>query len=381
MSGVKLFLAVAASAVFAWAAGCSGAEDVQRAGGIAHREDTVAERTASPEQGEGRHGKGRNAKSAGALAAGDGGYERVVHDTGALSAELPAAWEERLTGEVASYDGQPVGPSITASTDLDAWHETGGVPGVFFVASRDLAEAYTNDGLLDHPYNDLSSACVPGERRDFRRGPYSGRIQAWGNCYGKAEASFYTLVASPGDRECVAVIQIGTYGGKDRKAARRILDTFEVDCGRVPGHGYAPPAPTADETVSCDDFISVTGKPSQWQAQQFYDFQATPRERAILDPDGNGFACDGGALVPPAQEAPQIGSTCPPGTHGFGDPGTGQLRCLTPEELERLQGAPASPDPGYAPPPPARDGVCEGRGEEDPDCADMLRESMENSTP
>lgn len=55
----------------------------------------------------------------------------------------------------------------------------------------------------------------------------------------------------------------------------------------------APPEPT----VSCDQFIALgTGEPSQFQAQQFYDFVATPEERAILDPDGNGFACDDGTI-------------------------------------------------------------------------------------
>lgn len=46
------------------------------------------------------------------------------------------------------------------------------------------------------------------------------------------------------------------------------------------------------QQISCDDFISAAGNPSQFQAQQYFDFQATPQERAILDQDGDGFACD-----------------------------------------------------------------------------------------
>ncbi len=46
--------------------------------------------------------------------------------------------------------------------------------------------------------------------------------------------------------------------------------------------------PTAP--VSCDGFAS------QFGAQQFFDFNATPEEQAILDPDGNGFACDDGTI-------------------------------------------------------------------------------------
>lgn len=46
----------------------------------------------------------------------------------------------------------------------------------------------------------------------------------------------------------------------------------------------------AEAAVNCDGFAS------QFGAQQFFDFNATPQEQAILDPDGNGFACDGGTI-------------------------------------------------------------------------------------
>jgi hypothetical protein len=45
--------------------------------------------------------------------------------------------------------------------------------------------------------------------------------------------------------------------------------------------------------ATCDDFISLAGSRSQYQAQQYFDFTATPEEQAILDTDGDGFACDG----------------------------------------------------------------------------------------
>lgn len=50
-----------------------------------------------------------------------------------------------------------------------------------------------------------------------------------------------------------------------------------------------PPQETA---VSCSDFVSAAGNPSQFQAQQFYDSEATPEQQAALDADGDGFACD-----------------------------------------------------------------------------------------
>jgi hypothetical protein len=51
--------------------------------------------------------------------------------------------------------------------------------------------------------------------------------------------------------------------------------------------------PSEAAYATCDDFISLAGSPSQYQAQQYFDFTATPEEQAILDTDGDGFACDG----------------------------------------------------------------------------------------
>lgn len=53
------------------------------------------------------------------------------------------------------------------------------------------------------------------------------------------------------------------------------------------------PTALAQTPISCDGFVSYAGYRSQWGAQQYYDFNATPEERAILDTDGDGFACDG----------------------------------------------------------------------------------------
>lgn len=58
------------------------------------------------------------------------------------------------------------------------------------------------------------------------------------------------------------------------------------------GNGETGGATSGTQQISCDDFVSAAGNPSQYQAQQYYDFQATPQEQAILDQDGDGFACD-----------------------------------------------------------------------------------------
>jgi hypothetical protein len=166
----------------------------------------------------------------------DPAYKIVTDGTGALSVEVPSGWEV-MTGEDSeapsswsSFGDENVGSSITASTDLDTWHTTSGVPGVYVVASKDLAQRYTDDELVVSGPNDFSASCERGSRQDFDRHPYSGRMQAWKNCAGNGEADLVTLAAAPEDRECVVVLQIGMYGEADVEAGQRILDTFETDC-------------------------------------------------------------------------------------------------------------------------------------------------------
>ena len=62
------------------------------------------------------------------------------------------------------------------------------------------------------------------------------------------------------------------------------------------------PTASAQLPISCDRFWR-TGDPwpggepswpvpSQEEAQKYFDTQTTPEEKAILDTDGDGFACD-----------------------------------------------------------------------------------------
>lgn len=166
----------------------------------------------------------------------DPAYKTVTDGTGALNVEMPSSWEV-ITGEDSearsswsSFGDENISSSITASTNLDAWQNTSGVPGVYIVTSRYLAQRYTDDELIVLGPNDFSASCERGSRRNFDRHPYSGRMQAWNNCAGSGEAELVTLAAAPEGRECVVVLQIGMYGEADVEAGQRILDAFEADC-------------------------------------------------------------------------------------------------------------------------------------------------------
>lgn len=249
---------------------------------------------------------------------------------GGLSIEVPKGWDETQLGSV-SEDGSswtefasvPVTSSITASPDLDEWASGTAPVGVYAVASASMLRDYGVETLVDFGRNDASAVCAPGERRDFEREPYSGYVQEWTGCNGQADATLLTFSAAPDGGGCVVVMQAGMTSDADREAALHILDSFEADCGKVSGledewlAANAELSTPEEEAVGCEDFVTASGEPSQLQAQQFYDFNATPDQRATLDPDGNGYACDGGTIAPPGEApAPEDPAASPiqPGT-------------------------------------------------------------------
>jgi hypothetical protein len=164
------------------------------------------------------------------------GYQLVENDSGNLSVEVPSEWDDLYTGYDGTFEGEDVdagagvGPAITASTDMNAWAAGGIASGMYMLASRELVREYDEDQLVDASLNDLFS-CDAGERQDFDRPPYSGKIQTW-NCSGDG-STIFKLGAVPEGRECVIVLQVKTYSEADREAARHVLDTFDADCERI----------------------------------------------------------------------------------------------------------------------------------------------------
>ncbi len=175
------------------------------------------------------------------------GYDLIEHDSGAFWVEVPSEWNEHIMvdsegekGRAAwsSFlgEGESVGPSMTAVNDLDSWRTgTVGHQGIYMVASKRLAQRYTDDELVASGPNDYSSSCQAGTPQDFDRSPYSGKIMQWKNCGGDSDHAATTLAIAPKGRECVLVAQIGGYfrTQTDQESIRHILDTLEADCDRL----------------------------------------------------------------------------------------------------------------------------------------------------
>jgi hypothetical protein len=175
------------------------------------------------------------------------GYVQFEHDSGALSVEVPDDWDERISvdqeGEKGRSswsaflgEGESAGPSATAVNDLKSWRTgTRGHQGIYMVASKSLAQEYSDDVLIALGPNDYSSSCEAGAPQDLERPPYSIKMLEWENCSGDSDHTAITLVAAPQDRECVVVAQIGGYflTRADEESIQRVLDTLETDCSRV----------------------------------------------------------------------------------------------------------------------------------------------------
>jgi hypothetical protein len=173
----------------------------------------------------------------------------VVQDpTGALTVEVPTSWgvetaadSEKELGNPGSWStvvGYLITTSITTAANLDVWNSGEGEPtvGVYIVASRELAETYTDDDLLSSgPFAGFAETCDAGPYEDFDRPPYSGKAQTWYCAEGAKEN--YTVAAAPEGRECVVLLQtsIASEGASeaDREAVQHILDSFEADCAAV----------------------------------------------------------------------------------------------------------------------------------------------------
>jgi hypothetical protein len=175
------------------------------------------------------------------------GYALFEHASGSLSVEVPIEWDERISvdseGEKgrsswSSFlgEGENAGPSMTAVNDLNSWRTgTVGHQGVYMVASRNLAQEYTDDELAILGPNDYSSSCEAGTLRDFDRPPYSGKIIEWENCAGDSDHTAITLAVAPEDRECAIVAQIGGYfrTQTDEESIQHVLDTLNTDCSKI----------------------------------------------------------------------------------------------------------------------------------------------------
>ncbi|MGH3090100.1 MAG: PASTA domain-containing protein, partial [Rubrobacteraceae bacterium] len=131
---------------------------------------------------------------------GNSGSDFETVSDGILSVEVPEEWSDQLTGapseEGTSWTAHGLGiieASVTASPSIEAWTDVfGGGSGVYAVASRELAQEYTDEELVSVGMNDLSEDCEPVDEKDYERSGYTGHVKEWTNCGGISDAGVFT---------------------------------------------------------------------------------------------------------------------------------------------------------------------------------------------
>jgi hypothetical protein len=280
------------------------------------------------------------------------GYNLIQTPDGSLSAEVLPSWGVE-TGEDSEKEGAGPGSwsyfvgeylfsSITTAPSLEVWYGgEQGSSGAYFVAARNLAQ-YSDYEITHSLFNaGKAEACAEeGPYDDYDREPYSGKLQTWYGC-GMDGATVYTLSAYPEGRECVVALNARVFDEAEREAIEHLVNTFEVDCGRVTSGPLTIPSESASASASPSASASASSSPeatsarpetspesdtsedldcsdfaSQGEAQAVYD--QDPSDPHGLDEDADGVACernsDSSVATPPSREPTTHSFTPPPST-------------------------------------------------------------------
>jgi serine protease Do len=153
-------------------------------------------------------------------------YITVNDDSGALVMSIPAEWSD-FNGAAWAIDDQVVGGAIRASGSLDNFYNTWTEPGVFFGASRVLAQTMNEQSILDLDIYDFSGDCEYLGRDTYEDAVYTGLYDYYTNC-GGVGTEFVNLTAVPANRAFVILLQVQVVSQADLEAVDKILNSFEV---------------------------------------------------------------------------------------------------------------------------------------------------------
>ncbi len=211
-------------------------------------------------------------------------FVEVTDDSGAITVTVPAEWSDVLGSEW-SFDGEFVGPALSAAPNLDGFFNGWGTPGVFIAASDQLP--ISRSELLDS--EDFSASCELVERFDYDDGLYTGQFDVWESC-GEEGSTFLVVAAEPPGGVLTILVQMVIVDDRDLDAADRIVDTFIVAEDFAIDGGTAPP-PTGPELLASGLLCADIADFGFWygDAAAYWVREGRP---ARMDADGNGIPCE-----------------------------------------------------------------------------------------
>ncbi|PKO24043.1 MAG: peptidase S1 [Chloroflexi bacterium HGW-Chloroflexi-1] len=152
------------------------------------------------------------------------GYTMIYDDSQVIQIGVPVEWDD-INGLPWTVDDVEVGAAIVASSDLQSFYDTYTTPGVFFGASRTLAQSMDEAALLDE--NDFSTTCTYEGRYDYEDPAYTGMYDLYSDCDGQG-STLIQVAAAPADRSFIILLQVLAISDADLEALDYILQSFEV---------------------------------------------------------------------------------------------------------------------------------------------------------
>ena len=162
-----------------------------------------------------------------------GGYVTVQDDSGTIQVDIPAEWtqvdgQQWIDGETA------LGPSITASADLEAFTYDYFQPGIFFAASSEIAKLGGYVQILDVYRESYRQDCELTGRYDYTDSAFEGKYDLFTNCLGNQNALVVLSARPINDPTSMIVILIANMiTDADFTALDQIFATFDV-VGNLP---------------------------------------------------------------------------------------------------------------------------------------------------
>ncbi len=152
-------------------------------------------------------------------------YVTVTDDTEAIRLVVPADWTD-VDGSPYEFDDGSKGAAVAASPDLDEFYWTYEVPGVIFVAVRDLA-GDTQEILDTLTSDEIKTDCTFVETSEYEDPLYRGHYSVYKDCEG-GDASVILLAAQPADQAFITFVLVQVRSDADLEALDRILRSFQV---------------------------------------------------------------------------------------------------------------------------------------------------------
>ncbi|MCA9934238.1 MAG: serine protease [Ardenticatenaceae bacterium] len=159
-----------------------------------------------------------------ASGAGYSGYVAISDNSGAMQMSVPAEWND-VDGSAWALDGETIGLSLSASSNLNALYNGWDTPGVFFGATDQFD--LTVDALLDN--FDYTGQCAYDGRSPYQDDVYAGQYDFWYDCGGNGGAMMLALAVQPADGSYLGLVLIQMLSQADIDAADQILASFIVN--------------------------------------------------------------------------------------------------------------------------------------------------------